>query len=640
MGRCEEAAIGLDAFDDRFPSADMTEIAAARAYLENSPSKQPDALAWGQDGEAEMVRRLRSRLVDSQPASSANYQLKIKLSAAGQHSAWAEESILSEQRQEELVATQALLDELLSQGEGDIAATAARIRAFYEMNMMQQAIGCYESIRGMEQHMPANALLAAAGAYLSSRCPAQAKALYLCVLARQNDGEPLTEEEIFAAKNGLFWALLENEELDHALAQADTAWSENGHLTEASITRGLAYMYTGFIGLADAHLQDLVARLPDDPDVLSALASVQSKRGLPRSANALVHSAQEYAPDNLGLTVQEAKNAMDMQDWGKADTLRQSVLPALPYHSQVKQLERDWDIHDSYELRLDVSYARTVHGINPVIGIDDAPTVEARLFSRPFAYNWRVFAGAATSAGDFDEGHARQNIYLGGVEYRGPMLTASLEARADTVGDSEFGLQFSGALTPDDHWRIPFNFELCSRETPLRARRSGITADAAGTGLSYYWNETRSFNSSVSYMNFSDDNQRLAVSADVTQRVWTWFNHYLDGTVNSYASWNSENDDRPYYNPKRDFEIGAALTYGNLLWRKYDSSLSHSLTAGVGNYYQRYYGSGRVWSLAYNHAWTLGDRLSLGYGIGYGRGMFDGSAERSLNAHFSAVYRF
>jgi Thioredoxin domain-containing protein len=396
----------------------------------------------------------------------------------------------------------------------------------------------------------------------------------------------------------------------------------------AEIALGLALTAIEKSNLEEAEL--LLERYEDDdPDLMSqAEKALLAARRVP----------EEAPPRHPGFSEIAVQNTPD-PDERRVKPCWMHIHPSPEFITYGAQ-QSDTNNHGLHELRLAASWAHVTSGINPVRGKGDDPSIEARLYGKTFAGNWRVFGGYATAAGDYDEGHARQNILLGGLEYSSAFITAQLEARADTVHDTKFGLQLSGAITPNECWTIPFNLELNSRETPLRARNSDITAKAAGSGLSYGWSENGSASVLASFLDFSDDNRRLAVTADVTERLFARNTHSLDGSIHAYASWNSLNSDRPYFNPKRDLELSAALTYGNRLWQRGDRAFGHSLSAAAGKYYQRYYGSGLVWSLAYSHSWELGKRFMIDYGIGYGRHMFDGESERSLTAFASAVFRF
>lgn len=603
------------------------------------------------------------------PAQSNN----IRMAAAKRTSVWGERSFLPrdilERSRFSLEAIQDL-DAILNDPQYKnstpmrVEAGAAKVKIFYEMAYFQEAIEEYLAIKDRGIPLSDGVLLAVAGSYMGLRCPLQAKAIYLEVLDRIKNplppaNMPPIKDDIYQARTGLFWALLENEELHAALLEVEKHYQE-GTATDGTalyqdneyqkgsiaILRGLAWLYTGFMAVAEEELLLVVADAPGNPGALSALATTYSMRGLNRTAIDYIHRSQIFNPSDVGLAVAEAENLLNIQDWRATEAILEVVEPYREKVAAVRQLERDWETYNLHELRVDVAWGKVLYRSNEdetsFQGLGEEPTLEARLFSKPICYDWRLFGGIATSGGDFQEGHARRNVYMTGVEYRSPILTATLEARDDQVnGSHTFGLGLTGVVTPNDHWRFPFGIDYHSREAPLRARRdNGLTANLYQVGASRYWNESRSLNTRATVMNFSDGNVRLSLGGDFNQRLWTDYTRYIDGQISVATSTNSLDDNRLYFNPKYDLEIGGALGYSDLIWRCYEQSLRHTLTVGLGNYYQRYYGSGPVWSVSYSQSLVLSDRFSLNYGIAYGQRIYDGDRERMLNLYLSANYRF
>ncbi len=130
------------------------------------------------------------------------------------------------------------------------------------------------------------------------------------------------------------------------------------------------------------------------------------------------------------------------------------------------------------------------------------------------------------------------------------------------------------------------------------------------------------------------------MSGSFNQRLWTRYNRYLNGSVNFGFSRNSDDDERPYFNPKEDRELGVGLTYGSVLWRDYDRVWRHEISAGVGDYWQKYYGSDLIWDVGYSQTVDWGDRFSATYGVGYGRRVYDGEPENDLSIFLELVRRF
>lgn len=537
-----------------------------------------------------------------------------------------------------------------------IRARSARIQPLYYLGRYQEAALEYAYVRDKIRPLSAATQLAAAGAYMGMRKPRLAAKIYKDVSEYQNEYDPpLNADYIFTAEAGVFWSALEDERLSDALGQAqkiyaravhhgdgqppfeDTDWKKGA---SASIL-GYAYLYTGNLDKAERYFETLAHNAPAMLNAQSGLADAYAMRGLPRAALDTLERGLIFSPGDVTMSAKRAEALMDMQDWRKARELLNELEPYSPYSQEVRQLHRRWETHSLFELHVDGSWAKIFAAKNP--GTDHrakTPSLEGRLYSPPIAYDWRVYAGFAMARDNFSEGRARQNLALGGLEYRGKELTARFEARNDHVKTDRLGLGLYGLVTPDDHWSFPFEVEKDSRKTPLRALNADITADSVLLGASYRWNESRKMDVFIEGMSFSDGNQRFSLSGIFTQRLGVWQTHYLDGAVAAYASGNSKDGDRPYFNPKSDLEIDATLTYGALLWRDYDKSLSHAVSVGAGGYAQLNNDVQPVWNVAYSQSLDLTDRFSLTCGVDVNRIAYDGHSEHSVNNFLSMVWKF
>lgn len=530
----------------------------------------------------------------------------------------------------------------------------ARLRPLMELNRLAELVDEYETLKEESPQLLPAAELSAAGAYLALRQPVRAGRIYREVMERRQTDPNLTDDDLYEAQKGLFWSLLEAEQLSGARARAEEnyetrrpqdnspAWlSRDETVVDAYATLGWALLYTGFLAKGEKHFQEMAAGDPKNVEALSGLAMSQALRERPRAALDIIHQALNLEPDNIGLMIQEANALMEAGKWRQAHEIIKTLEPYAPYSTAVQQLQRSWKTHNMFVAQVSLSWSDTKSNNPSAYTPDQAPVLEALLYTPPIKYNWRLYAGTALESGKFEEGRARQEMVIGGLEYRGPLLEVSLEGRTAKLNHNQrTGGGISGELTPGDHWRFPFALQRKSRNTPLRAMYNGVFADEYMMGAAYHWNEGRSLEASGSYMDFSDGNKRLAVSGLFSERLLSRYNHTLDGRLSLYASHNSQDDDRLYYNPKDDFSYSAGLTYTGPIRRHYDKYLSHALSVDIGGYNQKNHGSGLIWNLDYHHNLDWTDRFAATYGAGYGRNIYDGEAEKNLNLYLTVVWRF
>ncbi len=566
------------------------------------------------------------------------------------------------ERDSRLRASLSLLDSLDAdpqcppQSDCRLQRDIARIQPLAGLALAKEAVAQYEALKGRVPLLPPSAQLAAADAYMRLRQPDKAAEIYAAIVAAKDAFvPPIKPNDLYWARNGLFWAYLENEQLADALRQAkstrelcvnptgdepflkDTDWRK----LDSDLTLGYAYLYTNSFEKAEKHFRKLADEAPAASDAQSGLADTYILRGLPRTALEAAKRGQVLVPDDINLAAHEADARMGAKDWRAAKAIVDDLKEYAPYSRAVRQLQRRWEAHSLYEFRMDGNWASTLSGTSAgTSSPTQEPSLEARLYSPPIGYDWRLYGGMAFARGRYDEGLARQFLSLMGVEYRVPWVTANLEARYDDSGSNEMGAGFYGALTPGDHWSFPFAFEIDSRDTPLRARGEGVTADSYSMGANYYWNESRSARMNFQGMSFSDGNQRLGLDAALTQRLWHEFTHYVDGTVSVHGGANSKNADRPYFNPKSEAEIDGSLTYGAVLWRRYEKALSHAVTAGAGAYAQQSYGTLPVFTLEYSQSLNWTERFSAAYGVGFESRPYDGDREDDINVFFNISWKF
>ncbi len=598
------------------------------------------------------------------PVSSERFNAFTRASAL-EDAYWGEQASIPRnlgERERRLHASLSLLDGL---GEGPecppqsdclLQRDIARIQPLADLGRAPEAVTQYEAVKGRVPMLPPSAQLAAANAYVQLREPEKARDIYAAIVAdRDKYAPPLKPDDLYRAQNGLFWAYLENEQLAEALRQAKSTWESGLRPTggqppwedtdwkklDADTTLGYAYLYTNAYGKAETHFSGLAAQAPAAGDAQSGLAATYLMRGLPRAALETVNQARIFSPDDINLAAHRANALMDVKDWRAARGIIGELKDYAPYSSEIRLLQRRWETHSLYELRLEGNWSSPFGNTSPGTGSrTQTSSLEWRLYSPPLDYDWRVYGGTAFARGRYDEGLARQFLSLMGVEYRVPWVTASLEARNDDSGSNDMGAALYGALTPGDHWSFPFSFEIGSRDTPLRARNEGITADSYGMGAEYRWNESRSARVRAQGMSFSDGNQRVGLDAAFTQRLWQELTRHVDGTIGVYAGGNSRDEDRPYFNPKAEAEMSGTLSYGALLWRRYDRAWRHAASVQAGGYAQQSYGTRPFFSLNYSQSLDWTDRFSVTYGAGFERRPYDDDLESDINLFVNLNWKF
>ncbi|MDX9709991.1 MAG: poly-beta-1,6 N-acetyl-D-glucosamine export porin PgaA, partial [Trichloromonas sp.] len=517
-----------------------------------------------------------------------------------------------------------------------------RLTALRDRVRMEEAVAEYESLVADGVEIPPFARQAAADAYLYLRRPEEARDLYLKVIEAQPGN--------FSAQHALFYAYIELEDFGAALplidrlAEREPLWIHAGgsrvpipsrqHL-EAEVAAAQARLFGDDLKEAQQRLEKLRDMAPRNPDLVRQAGDVESARGRPRRARESYLRAQRIEPENVGTQMSLADNHMALREFDRAEPIIADIYRRFPENRQAQRLMRSWEIHRMRELRAGAAYADN-SGAEPA---SEELRLDTTVFSAPFLTHYRAFASWSWSRADFPEGEGVYRRYGAGLEYRGRDLEGILEISANQADGDDLGLALAGRRHLGDHWSIPFAAELFSRETPLRALRNGIDADALRLGADYLRDESGQWGFSGQWMEFSDDNRRLQFSGYRRERLLSRPHYKLDARLDLGISGNSESGG-PYFSPERDFSAELTLDNRRLLYRRYDFSFGHRVAVSGGGYWQGNYGGHPVASLLYEHNWQAHDRLGLDYGAVWRRRVYDGVGETGLEYYLRLGWRF
>lgn len=513
-----------------------------------------------------------------------------------------------------------------------------RLVALRDRVRMAEAAAEYESLSDEGISPPAYALQAAAEAYLHLRKPEVARDLYLRVLAE--------EPENFEAGLGLFYAYIETEDFLRAYDLVDRmqakqpVWRQgrgvgaNRERLDADVAAGLARVFANDLTEGQRRFATMHAIAPHNPDLVRELANIYAARGWPRLAQQTYADGLGIALGHPGLQMGHAATRLDLREYDEAQAEIADLYRRFPENRQVQRLRLLWDTHELRELRAEAAYADS-SGAEPS---SQELRLGSTLFSSPFLTHYRAFISGFWSQADFPEGRGIYQRYGGGLEYLGRDLIASLAASANHSDGDDLGLAFSGTWYRDDHWSFPFSLEMFSADTPLRALRNDVDADAARLGVDYRQSELRSMGLGGQIMDFSDGNQSGRMSAYWRERLVTRSHYKLDGVVDLYAS-TQRRDDVPYFSPEQDFSAELTLDNDWLLYRRYSRTFGHRLALSGGGYWQKGFGANPVAAILYEHNWQADYRFSLSYGAVLSRRVYDGDGETGVEYYLRLGWR-
>lgn len=544
----------------------------------------------------------------------------------------------------------ALLDDLIARWSSDsganrdmlLRARADRLIAYYDRNRMADVVDEYESMLHAGIAVPAYVLPDVAGAYLARRQPETARDLYRKFL--ENDPKNM------AAQLGLVHALIDSEDFDQArqivdeVAASLSPWITlkgapepipNPDKLDADIAAANTRLYANDLPEAELRFTAMSDLAPYNAGLLVALASVYAERGWPRRAAEVLERARAQQPRDASIAIAQARVDADLQDWQAYRQAVDDLRRRLPESPDVERLVNEEKRHDRGELRLFAGRAlRSSTSLNGGSGL----SMGAQVYSPPVADDWRIFAGYRLAHERLPEGNLTERVYEAGLEYRARDLTAMAEARAASYGTLRGGGTLEASWSIDDHWKLGGRGEVFATDTPLRALRNGITANAINGKIGYRESESRAIDATAQGMFFSDGNDRTSLGAQWRERVVTTPHLRLDALVNLAASGNTRRD-APYFNPRRDLlgTGGGELTH--ILYRRYEFVYEHGLAASVGPYWEQNFGTSLAWNVRYEQ--RIRDNVcEAGIAVGFARQPYDGAYENALTIDVTMTLRF
>ncbi len=531
------------------------------------------------------------------------------------------------------------LSEVNRSGCGDLVAALA------DRRRTQEAIALYEKMVKEQWNIQPYVQMAAAEAYLEERQPEIALSLYESSLQKDPNN--------FDGRVGYIYALLECEHYADADRQAEKLAADtkewispesreirapNPDYPLAQVTGALIRNYSNRLAEAEDRLQPLALRAPNNIAIRHALAMTYNLRGWPRRAESDLEWLQSVQPANAWTRLGLFESRMATGDFRRAEQQLDDAARLMPEEKSIKRAQYEWGTHNLRELVVESTFGSSNEVDVTPNGSREAQ-IDVHLYSYPYNYNWRAFVHTQLARSSFPALSVGRDTMGGGAEYRARDFSAAGEILK--MGNFAPGFALRGEYHLDDYWSINGLAESRSLSAPLRAYADGIGARNIQVGGGYRWHESRNIGLNVSQMDFSDGNQRNAFEASWMEGILASATYTLESTIEYYASRNSSQSPQiNYFNPASDEQIGITLRNEWLQYHRYEKSLKHVLSVGIGSYAQSNFATGGVLSIKYELIQAHSDRLELRYGIARTVHPYDGIRVTGNALTFGAGWRF
>jgi biofilm PGA synthesis protein PgaA len=524
-----------------------------------------------------------------------------------------------------------------------------RVVALRQRERWAEAVAEAQRLRADGDRIPAYVREAEADSLLELRRPREARQGYEEVL-RADPGNR-------NAHIGRYYALVEEENFCAAFAEIDAlaasetpglrlpkqrVTSPNPDWLDTEVIAAEARYFAGMPAAAWKRLFPLAQGAPANADVLRVLAEIAYGRDLPRLSDEEIHIAASLAPDDTGVQLDQAESALHRYRWGEARERIEGLATLFPNDPKVQRAQDDLAAYDSWQLLSEFRY-HYEPGTPQTEAGGESPGKEldftSWLYSPPIAERWRLLGAYEYHISEVTEGTATRFREGAGLDWRLPDFTLEGIFWYNEGSLQRPGGSIVASWAPTDHWTFRGQGEIFAADTPLRAVINGVTADLLAGSIEYTWDDARSLALGVQWYDFSDTNQREAVTLTFAQKVMEIPHFTLTLRPELYTSHNDTNN-VPYYSPLRDFSGSVALDAEHLLWREYERSFGQRLVFTAGSYWQQDFGAGFIGSVLYEQFYARNPWAEIHYGVQLNRNIYDGDAVPSVDFFFRVNFRF
>ncbi len=500
-----------------------------------------------------------------------------------------------------------------------------RVVALRTRESMAEAVAAWEALLEDELDPPSYVTVAAADALLYLREPERAAELYLAVL----DEQP----ERIETRQSLFWAQLEQEDFDAALATIDGLaghpdLADNARLRrDARITAAMGRGYANRLSEAMEALEAVVAEHPESQAATRSLATIYRWRGWSRRALDLTEPLLASDPDSTDNRLLHAALLRDVGRYRAAGAILEALHREHPEDRHVQRDYADWQTRDRWAISAHAEYGES-DGVSEFGSRDRA--LRTRLSAPWIGPYLQPYLRSEYSHATFPEGEADYDRLGVGVDYRRGDHRVNLEFHRNRHGADEDGFTAGWDLQIDDHWSLATRYESFSTDVPLRARGQGLDGWKAEAALRWQAHESLGLRLGVSRLAISDGNERDSVLASLNHRLRVSAYHTTDGTLDLYAA-RASRTGGPYFNPEEDASLAYVVQHDWLTWRRYEHSFTQRFVVGGGAYWQKHHGTHAIGLARYEHLWQLSQHWFFHYGLGVASRVYDGDRESRID---------
>ncbi|ABC32248.1 FOG: TPR repeat [Hahella chejuensis KCTC 2396] len=397
--------------------------------------------------------------------------------------------------------------------------------------------------------------------------------------------------------------------------------------------------WSGDLDSAEKSLQAALVEAPGNPWLWMDLGNVQRWQGrfsdaeysYRRADSMLSGNAQGSARRSLWLT------QLEKGDWRGLNAKREELNAAYPAHEQ-REINKRWDEASAPFLSVNASRVKSSNSKPGQAQNSREWRYDARLYSQRWE-GQRIFIHDQKMYGEWEERDLFARYTGVGADLSFYPFTLELEAGSGGKLNDKAYFWSTASWTLFDDLSLQASYRYNPSETPLRGLYDESYMRQWGLGATYRFTPRISLGTSASLSNFTDGNDRQAISAWLETQLWQTPRYKLSGVVSAGGS---DNDKVPasYFNPTSDRNYGAELRHSYRIKVSDDWDLDQFLETRVNQYRQEGYDPAIGWEISYSQQWRWRDQVSVRLGVSRDKATYDGEPENGTLIFANFEMRF
>lgn len=517
--------------------------------------------------------------------------------------------------------------------------------ALHNQGKMGEVVKDYESLVQENIEIPPYALRCISNAFLYLSKPGKAAELYERALEKDPGN--------FEIEMPLFYAYLEGGKHKKAkkhiarLAEKQPVWFRVGESNVygknrkkfwADLVAVLSNAYSGNLKKAQNLLADKIQIAPFNRILQNELGKVYYWRGWPRRAIKQFDLVLATDPKNLDAKIWRTLSYLSLNRSKIADDEVKKLLDLYPEQKSVQKLKREWDTNHMSHYYSEINAGK---GAGVVLGTKEF-TINNYLYSPPLRHLVKVYAHYQHQWAEFfAESVIHRQLGLGFDFSRGD-FGGNIEFTKNYFHNNrnDYGFLINGHWDINDRLKFSAGFDTNTIELPLKSRLAQAKGKSASADFAYRASDEINLSANFRIYDFNDGNVRRVYGLLSNVRLVSGPKLQISARGELSASTNSLDENRIYYNPRKELYYGVSADIRWTLFRSYDFRFLHRLDLTYGNYWQKNYQIKWAGALRYEHTWDFDDRKSLIYGISRSRQIYDGNPEFATIFYATISWRF